>query len=341
VLAATAESFRASISENPKAGALYEKLAQVNAWEADVDARWIALVAVEALAAPSVDQRQVLAQGRASLHGPTKVKLDDLARKSLRADLGGPLHELWRAIAPAVQVATGVDVGKLGFARGDKIAIKKLGDKYEPLATALACFGLEDVELYINAGRTGFARALAAETPILCLGANVAAAASPGDRFLLGRAVATLAEGVASLGELRDGELPWTIAAAVRAVDAQVPPALAELVVGDDTSIAERAKVLKKELSRKAKQVITSIVQTKGAELGNVDQLRRAAIAVGQRAGLVWGSDLAVALSILDVGKGGRMLTDSPAALELAAWSVSDDHLRLREKLGLSLKGSR
>ena len=46
----------------------------------------------------------------------------------------------------------------LGFARGDKLAMKKLGDKYEPLATALACFGIEEAELYISSGRTGFAR---------------------------------------------------------------------------------------------------------------------------------------------------------------------------------------
>jgi hypothetical protein len=341
VLAATAESFRASIRENPRNAQLYEKLAQVNAWEADVDARWMALVAVEAVGTPTVDQRQVLAQGRSNLRGPQKVKLDDLARRSLRSDLGGALHDLWRAIAPSVQVATGVDVGKLGFGRGDKLALKKLGEKYEPLATALACFGLEEVEVYINAQRAGFARALAAETPILCVGADVAAAATPQNRFILGRAVATLAEGVATLGELRDGELPWTIAAAVRAVDAQIPPALSELVVGDDTSVAERAKVLKKELSRKAKQVVTSIVQSKAGELGNVDAFKRAALAVGHRAGLVWSSDLAIALSILDVGKGGRAIADSPAALDLAAWSVSDDHLRLREKLGLALKGSR
>ncbi|HUS32079.1 MAG TPA: hypothetical protein VMZ53_26450 [Kofleriaceae bacterium] len=341
VLATTAESFRTSIRENPRNAALYERLAQVNAWEADVDARWIALVAVEAVGTPSVDQRQVLAQGRASLVAPQRVKLDDLARKSLRGDLGGPLHDLWRAIAPSVQVATGVDVGKLGFARGDKLAQKKLGDKYEPLATALACFGLEDVEIYISAQRAGFARALAAETPILCVGADVAAASTPHNRFILGRAVATLAEGVATLSELRDGELPWTIAAALRAADAQVPPALAELVVNDDTSVGERAKVLKKELSRKAKQVITSIAQTKSGELGNVDAFKRAALAVGHRTGLVWASDLAIALSVLDVGRGGRAITDSPAALDLAAWSVSDDHLRLREKLGLVLKGSR
>lgn len=341
VLAATAENFRSAIRETPSRGQLYEKLAQVNAWEVDVDARWLALVAVEALATPSQDQRHVLTQGRNSLKGPTKTKLDDLSRKALRGEIGGALHDLWRAIAPAVQVATGVDVGKLGFGRGDKIAVKKVGEKFEPLAIALAAFGIDEVDVYINAGRTGFARALAAETAILCVGADVAAASTPQTRFLLGRVVATVAEGVATLSELRDGELAWTIAAALRAVDAQVPAALAEQVVSDDTSIAERARILKKELSRKAKQIVVQLAGSRAGELADVDGFRRSALAVGQRAGLLWASDLAVALSILDVGKGGRALVDSPAALDLAAWSVSDDHLRLREKLGLSLKGTR
>jgi len=71
-----------------------------------------------------------------------------------------------------------------------------------------------------------------------------------------------------------------------------------------------------------------------------IDAFRAAALAVGQRAGLVWAGDLAVALSVLDVGRGGRALTDSPLALALVGWSVSEDHLKLREKLGVSLKGS-
>jgi hypothetical protein len=120
-----------------------------------------------------------------------------------------------------------------------------------------------------------------------------------------------------------------------------VPAGLGEQVVSDDTSIAERAKIFKKELSRKAKQIIVQLAATRAADLADVEGFKRAALAVRQRAGLLWASDLAVALSILDVGKGGRALVDSPAALDLAAWSVSDDHLRLREKLGLSLKGSR
>src|SRR2546430_2862244 len=57
-------------------------------------------------------------------------------------------------------------------------------------------------------------------------------------------------------------------------------------------------------------------------------------LAAGHRAGLLWAGDLAVALSQLDVGEGGRALTDSAPALELVAWSVSDEYLKLREKLG-------
>jgi hypothetical protein len=281
----------------------------------------------------------VLAEARKNLVAPTRIKLDDTARKALRGDLGGPLHELWKAISPAVQTATGVDIAKLGFARGDKLAFKKL-DKYQPLATAFACFGIEDADVYISATRNGFARALAAETPIVCLGEDIASARTPHERFLLGRVVATLAEGVAGLADLREGELAWTIAAALRAIDAPVPPQLQEIVVGEDTGIAERAKVIKKELGRKAKAAVQGVA-SKGAELANVDAFRRSALAVRNRAGLCWASDLGVALAVLDVGKGGRDIADSPAALDLASWSVSAAHLDLREKLQIALKGSR
>ncbi len=340
VLSATAMSFRASIVQNPKSAVLYERLAQVTAWQSDVDARWLALVGVEALGTPSVDQRQVLAQGRQKLGAPTRIKLDDGMRKLLRGGTFGPLADFWRAIAPAVQVATGVDPGKLGFVRGDKIAIKKLGDKYEALASALACFGLEDVELYVSASRVGMARAIAAETPILCIGADVATAAMPQHRFQLGRAVATLAEGLATLPELRDGELGWTLVAALRGLDLPVPAGLKDHI-GEEATIAERAKILKKELGRKQKAAVGDLVKTKSNELVDVVQFRKQMNAIGHRAGLLWAGDLAVAHAQLDVGKGGKALVDSPAALELTAWSIGEDHLKLRDRLGVALKGTR
>jgi hypothetical protein len=341
MLLGAATSLRAAIVQNPRNGQLYERLAQINAWQMDVDARWVALVAVEALATPTIDQRQVLQQGRQQLVTPVRVKLDELSRAALRGSLGGPLAELWRAIAPAVQISTGVDIVKLGFAKGDKLATKKLADKYQPVADALASFGIDDVDVYISPGRSGFARALAGETPILCLGADVAAATMPQHRFALGRAVASIAEGVATLAELHGSELEWTLVAALRAAEAQVPPVLADQAADQDAAIAERAKVLKKQFSRKARAAVVQIASQHKAGLGDVAGLRHTANAVGHRAGLAWGGDLAVALAVLDVGKGGRTLVDSVPALELVAWAVSEDHLRLREKLGIALKGNR
>jgi hypothetical protein len=333
VLGSTASSFRAAIVQNPRSTLLYERLAQVNAWQADVDARWVSLVALEAIGTPSVDQRQVLAQGRTKPIAPAKVKLDPAVRAALRGSLSGPLLDLWRAVAPAVQVATGVDAGKLGFGRSDRYPVKKLADKYEPLAIALACFGIDDVEIYISSARAGFARALAAETPILLLGADVADARQPAQQFTLGRTVAKIAEGVATLPDLRESELEWTIASALRACDVSVPPALVERVAADEASIADRAKLLKKELSRKARQTVQQLGHGRAAELVDVEGLRRSALAVADRVGLLWAGDLAVALAQLDVGKGGRTLLDSPAALDLLAWSVSEEHLRLRQLL--------
>jgi hypothetical protein len=153
--------------------------------------------------------------------------------------------------------------------------------------------------------------------------------------------VANIAEGVATLPDLREGELEWTVFAALRACDAPIPQALAALVATDDAAIGERAKQIKKELSRKAKAAVQQIAQQHSGELADIEGLRRRALAAGHRAALVWCGDLAVALSLLDVGKGGRALVDSPPALELVAWSVADGHLKLRDILGIALKAGR
>ena len=79
------------------------------------------------------------------------------------------------------------------------------------------------------------------------------------------------------------------------------------------------------------------LARQKPGELANVEQLRRTATGLGHRAALLWCGDLSIALSMLDVGKGGRELVDSPMALELVAWSVSEHYLKLRERLGLAL----
>ena len=36
-----------------------------------------------------------------------------------------------------------------------------------------------------------------------------------------------------------------------------------------------------------------------------------------------------------------KTLVDSPSALDLVCWSISEEHLKLRDKLGVALKGMR
>ena len=48
-------------AQTPKSAVLYYRLAQVTGWQSDVDARWLALVGLEALGMPSIDQRQLFA----------------------------------------------------------------------------------------------------------------------------------------------------------------------------------------------------------------------------------------------------------------------------------------
>ena len=139
-----------------------------------------------------------------------------------------------------------------------------------------------------------------------------------------------IAEGVATLAELRDGELEWTLAAALRAAEATVPPALAEAVAAPTTtqrSPSARRCSRRSCRARRADTRAAARASKAPASSSTSTAFRAAALAIGQRAGLLWCGDLAVALALLDVGKGGRALADSPAALELVAWSVSEEHI--------------
>ncbi|MGE3544102.1 MAG: hypothetical protein AB7L28_09220 [Kofleriaceae bacterium] len=342
VLRTASNDFRTAATHTPLHAELYDGLSQIRRWDNDFDGHWLALAALEAVGSPTADQRQVLAQGRRAQVSPgaTRGSFDDAARIVLRGGKREPLDELWFAIAPAVRLAMGVDPGTLGFARGDRVAVKKLGDKYRSLATALAWFGIADADIYVSANRQGVARALAGETPVLCVGADVAAATTPIHRFQVGRIVATLADGYSTLHDLRERELAWTFIAALRACEVPVPPALAAQTDGDDASIAERAKVIRKEIARKDRATVAQLAQTRGAELSDVAGLRRRALTAGQRTGLLWAGDLAVAHAQLDVGRTGRALVDCPAELDLTTWSVSEDHSKLRELLGVAIKGT-
>jgi hypothetical protein len=343
VLEAAARDLRHAISQSAARAALHDRLATILGWAGDADGRWLALVALEATGAPSAEQRAALAAGRAHVAPVPRQALDAARKAALRpAEDQSVVGEVWRVITAAVTTAAGIDAAKLGFARGDKVALKQLGKRHEALAAALVTLGVAEADVYISEARNGIARVLSGETPTLCVGADVATGASAAARWQLGRAAYHAADGTGMLSELREGEGAWWVAAALRVAEVTVPAALVEAVAGDDAAVAERVRLLGKHLARKDKKALSGLVG-RLREINTPDAVtrwRRAAQGAGHRAGLLFAGDLAVALAMLDVGRGGRALADSPAALDLCAWSVSEAHTALRRALGCAVGGA-
>jgi hypothetical protein len=298
---------------------------------------------LEAVGTPNAEQRQVLAQGRARSRagGGTPKRLDGQSWVQLTPPMPSATgNELWRAMAAAVTASINLDAQKLGFSRGERVPVKKLADRQ--LAAALATFGLSEVELFVSEwhdARAQIARILSTETPTVCLGREIAGAATAAARFQLGRGLALAVNGYGTLAEIRDGELERFVVAALRAAESPVPPYLQEMVAGEDAALTERARLMKKHLSRKDRTTIGQLA-SRGDAFVDVNGFRRAALGAANRAGLLWCGDLAVALAAIDAGRGGRALTDSPAALDLVVWSVSTHHLTMREELGIGLAGA-
>jgi tetratricopeptide (TPR) repeat protein len=348
MLASAADRLREVMMESPTKAALYDRLAAVQGWQSDVDGRWLALAALEAVGTPTAEQRQVLSQGRshARFGGHSAKRLDAQAWVQLTPPMPTvAVVELWRAMAAAVTASINLDAQKVGFTRGERVPLKKLAERDRQLAATFATFGLSDVDLFVADNgdprdpRAQMARVLSTETPTICLGREIAGASHPAARFQLGRALALAVHGYGTLAEIRDGELERFVVAALRAAEVAVPAYLLDLVAGEDAAMGERTRLMRKHLSRKDRATIAQLAQ-RGDAVVDVSGFRRAALGAANRAGLLWCGDLGVALAAIDAGRGGRALPDSPAALDLVVWSVSIHHVMMRDELGIGLSGA-
>jgi len=114
-----------------------------------------------------------------------------------------------------------------------------------------------------------------------------------------------------------------------------MPSALASVVASDGDGVGERARRLHKHMARRDRKALTQLAG-QFRSIGDPAAWRRAALATGARAGLLYGGDVSAALDALDVGRGGRSAIDDPVALDLLLWMTGDDHLDLRRQLGMN-----
>lgn len=338
VLTTVIGEVREAIAVAPGQAAPIERLAVLAALAGDTDLRWLALAVLDNVGTLHAEQRAALTAGRANLPAMPGTRLTAAQRPKVVNAPGAvtALTELWQLMAPAVTTVLGVDALRLGFARGDRGTVRKLPDKYAAVARALALAALDDAEVWISDKRGGVARSFAGETPVVCLGADIAAAATPEARFALGRCAQLAASGAGALPELRDIELAWLVAAAIRASDARVPNGLAAVVSADEAAVGERTRALGKALGRKEKRGIATWASSQRVDAPMLAGWRRATIGVANRFGLLAAGDPDAALAQLDVGRGGQAIEDSPLGQDLVRWTLSADHVALRAELGLA-----
>ncbi|RMH39208.1 MAG: tetratricopeptide repeat protein, partial [Deltaproteobacteria bacterium] len=333
ILEAAAADARAAISAAPGSPGGYRRLAAVAEWLDDADARWFAVQALAALGVVPEEHRAFAARHaeavRARWPSGRPVPADVWDRAVRHPGAAGPLAAVWAAIADGVARVVPHEPAQLGFARGDRVG--RHVDRDWPRVDAIArAFGVGDYELYVSGERERVARVLGAERPAVFLSADVARADSPVAAFLLGRAFALAREGTGALAELRAEERVAVFAAALRlgGGDADAVARLAP----DDDGLRERERALAKGLGRRQRRALEAAV-AQADSWGDPQAWARAAAATAARAGLAVAGDVAAALDVVDVGRGGRLLADDPWALDLVAWAASEEHLAVRRAL--------
>ena len=341
VLEHAASDIRQAIDDEPTRPALYQRLANVAEWLGDDDARFFAVGGLAAVGSLGAQDKQFYSDYLSSrdddeLFPKKMLEEDDWRARLSHPQAGGFANDLWQVLVEAAAKGTGLDAGQLGFARNHKVSPKQVDKSFPRLAQVMRAFAIGNYELYVSETKSGYARVVNISKPGVFLSADVARGGTPEARFALARAVAQVRDGTGTLAELRDAEvLVLFAAAAMEAGVSPPPPALAEVTSGASAEeVKERARTLHRQMSRRDRKNL-ALVQSRFSQLGDPLLWRRAALSTSARAGLLLGSDIAAALDVLDVGRGGRSVLDDKPALDLLAWAVGDDHMALRAQLGL------
>jgi len=344
VLRGAARDLRAAIHESPARAPLYERLAVVNRWLGEDEGRFFALSAYAALRTLSSEQRQFLADVRAQI-APlpeslgTPLTPDEWRTRVAHPGFTGVASELWVTLGPALDSIHGGTPEALGFGRHDKISGRALRKTYPGVAAVMEAFGTHAAEVFVSQSKKTTARVVGHDKPKVLLSVDVAEAKTPTARFQLGRAMAQARDGTAVLSELSDEDIRLYFAAIGRLAGLKRLPTdvtrLAHLGEPEADELLERyVRQLQKPIGR-AERKSLAVASASMSELGDPALWKMAAMVTGACAGLLIGGDLAAALAVLDLGRGGRSVVDEPGALDFLAWTAGTDHLVLRAKLGL------
>lgn len=159
-------------------------------------------------------------------------------------------------------------------------------------------------------------------------------------RFHLARAVASLRKGLHILPVLGEELFEALLVASARLEDEDL-----EVEGVDEAALAECSSALSKKLAPRLQRPLAELARLViGSGMPLRQQVRRAACSM-QRAGLLFAGDVAVVLGELvgpplpeeDVAARLARLQQSPAALDLVSWLLSDRYAEMRRGVGIAV----
>lgn len=264
-----------------------------------------------------------------------------------------PDARLWannfiRDVGGAVAASRQIDLASAyGVSRNDRVGAGTQHPLRQRVDAVARMFGLPAVTLYVlpNAGVEWHLEYT--DAPTLILGAQVGGLSLTAQDFLLGKALFYAAANWYPLVDSKPAALRQELLMAGAAVGAKCQPENHR-----DREVSRRVKAITKAIPRRNRKEIASAMADFARNPDALDYPSMLALAgvSSDRAGLLTGRSIARSFEVLskidptlkgisvnDIDSLAIALKNSPSALELLQFAISDDYFSLRKRLGLGI----
>ncbi|MEE8408123.1 MAG: hypothetical protein V3T05_00830 [Myxococcota bacterium] len=275
--------------------------------------------------------------------GPQRPLTDaDRVQGLIHPDQSGPLEELFAPLARFAELTQPGDLAKLGVADSDQLG--PTDARVQWMRQVLEPLGLPQVAFYVWRGGGFGCRAELGGAPILLIGSTLASDATDRQRtFLVARSGELYRTGHAlceTLGAMELGGLAAAICLAVRP-DATPPKATIDTPIWANTVAAPMTEAIRSSMVPKIDAFLMVADET------DVSSWKWGCLATAGRIAMLLSCDVEEAVNAVlrvrgfdDVSDDQRVMVirESPEALDLMRFAISESYFQLRQALGLALR---
>lgn len=324
------------LASDPCDAARVTLLAKIAAAGQDLGLRQATLGTLVALGRDDAGLSEELARLDARVAARPQIVLDARAMAEIAdPDDGGPVAEIFAAMAETVSQAIGPSLSSLSVGRKERIEARGGHPLRVAVAEWMGALGFEgDFDLYIGGPEPRGVSGVAGDQPAIVLGSAVSVPLDAAARSALAREVFALRRGITAVRTRDDNMIASLAVAACNEAGMQVAnPGYA--VFG------EVSRSLHKEISRKVKKAILDPCQRFIASGQDPRAWAAAARRSIDRMAVIAAGDASIVLAdILGVRREelGLHVADNERARRLVSFVLSPSYLELRKKLGMGVR---